>query len=208
MLLLLTTATSACTSGSAGTASSSRSSSVGVSPVPSGVFVSANFHPKLSFHLTPQLDHPRDGPALVTVDGERSGPVNFMAVSEVYDPATGKLTTPPGDLIAWLRAHPYLHARKPTTTEVAGLSATQIDVEVAKAPAEGSPLRCAPGCLRLFQMGLDLLPLGRGGRARFIAVQTATGQVIIEFAATDGGFDAFAATAQRLIDTVRFPPIS
>jgi hypothetical protein len=208
-MLLLLVAGTACTSGSAGTEPSDRtSSSVRASPVPSGVFVSANFHPKVTFRLTPELDDARDRAALVTVDGARSQAVNIMAVSEVYDPASGELTTPPGDLIAWLRANPYLHAGKPTATEVAGLPATRIDVRVTKVPPVSSSLSCAPGCLKLFQMGLDQLPLGRGGRARFIAVQTDSGTVIIEFAATSAGFDAFASSAQRLIDTVRFLPVS
>jgi hypothetical protein len=131
-----------------------------------------------------------------------------MAVSEVYDPRSGELATPPGDLIGWLRANPYLRAGKPTPTRVAGFPATRVDVQVVRAPPANSSLSCAPGCLRLFQMGLDQLPLGRGGRARFIAVQTDSGTVMIEFAATSAGFDALAATAQRLIDTVRFLPVS
>ncbi len=68
-----------------------------------------------------------------------------------------------------------------------------------------SPLSCAPGCVKLFQMGLDLLPLGKGAHVRFVVVPVGPDDVTIEFATTAGGFQRFAATADRLIRTASFP---
>ena len=207
--LLVVIATAACTSAEPGSTGSDRpSSSTGPSPVPSGVFVSANFHPEVTFRLTPPFDHTRDDPALVTVDGEGPETVNIFDVSEAYDPKTGNLVPAPGDLIAWLRTHPYLDAGAPKAIHVGRWRAVQIDVKVARAPPADSALRCAPGCLLLFQMGLDRLPIAQGGRARFIVVQTDATSVVIEFEAAAAGFGASAAVAQRLINTVRFAPIS
>ena len=82
--------------------------------------------------------------------GERrpAGSLSFGRIIEVYDPATGALTTAPADLYGWLRDHPDLRvgrARPVTVAHVPGL-------RFAVAVAFRRPAHPDPDCRRRFQV--------------------------------------------------------
>ncbi len=94
------------------------------SPIPSGVFVSANFHPQVRFRFPGDLNQTTDRPTLIAVDDGALPQLNLMVVGEVYDPRYRGAVAAPDDLVAWLRSNPYLRTGPPIPTTVGGLTAT------------------------------------------------------------------------------------
>lgn len=175
------------------------------SPIPSGVFVSANFHPSLTFRYTRRLSDARDDANLVTLDDGGPPQLYIMSVSQVYDPRSGQLAFPPVDMIAWLRSNPYLRTTRVVETTVGSLRARQLDATVTKPPPTSSPLSCAPGCVRLFLSGMAAVGVPKAALIRFIVVDVRGQPVTIEFETARTDFNRFAAAVRPVLDSMTFP---
>jgi excisionase family DNA binding protein len=78
----------------------------------------------------------------------------FTAPKRVYDPSNPSSTMilpSPTDMVAWLRAHPYLQTvSEPVSVAVGGVPGKQFDVQIPAAPPDYPTELCGKPCLPLF----------------------------------------------------------
>jgi len=111
---------------------------------------------------------------------------------------------PPADMVAWLVAHPRLSTSPPVKVQVAGLTATQLDVRVVK-PLEVTPGECTGRCVILGRVAGDgeLVDLEVGHRARFLVFGPSGHQLAVFYRAPEREFAVPDQAVQALLADMR-----
>lgn len=179
-------------------------------PLPAGSYVTEEFKPAMSFTL--DKGWTRGGPELRDAWDMRDIKnddfwLGFLNAEEVYDPdGSGELRIAPApeDMVAWLRANPYLKTKKPKPTSVGGEAGVQFDAIVSGAPEYPECTGC-PNLGLFHESAGATWGVSKGEKLRFIVLEDVRGQtvtIVVETSAS--GFDEFVPEAQKVVDSVEW----
>jgi hypothetical protein len=196
-------------------------------PLEAGSYRTTVFEPAASFRVGPGWEIPaaetpgsftlgRDVDSTAPLDGKY---LTFLRVEQVF--ATPLLTDDqlrgdqrrylrlvPRDLVAWLRAHPYLKVSTPKQVRVGGLAGTRVDVTVEDLPAR--PDTCVDlnprQCVFLFPFAgsRDIYAAVEGPPSRVFVLDARGPPLVVDVGAPQAERAAFLAEAGEVLETVRF----
>ena len=142
--------------------------------------------------------------------------LTFQRLRKVVEPKasnlfTGKYMAPPKDLVGWLLHHPYMQVSTPTQTQVAGITAVQIDAVFTSAPkrygAPGLPQHgCPAPCVLMWTAGKpdDYVFFFKGQSVRFVVVPIHGEELVITIESLSEEFTQVLMAAEAVLSTVSF----
>ena len=167
----------------------------------------AEFRPHLEIDPPPGWTGNADTSDWVDIrhgSGDTAGVLSLFRIASVFDPATGRASKLPPDLVSWFTAHPWLRVvTLPRRTTVGGHAATTLELTLAprlKCPGDGcgfAPLQPGePG----FGWSTSAAPRLR---ARLYLIRIPGAWVVVQFSAGHARFNAEAKAAGAAISTMR-----
>ena len=163
-----------------------------------------------SFTLGRDVDPtaPLDGKYLTFVRVERVFATPLLTDDQLRGARGRYLRPAPRDLVAWLRAHPYLEVSGSRRVRVGGLAGTQVDVAVADLPdrpdtcADLNPRQCV--ALWPFAGSPEIFVAVEGPPSRNIVLDRPGPPLVVTVDAPAAERAAFLAQAGTVLRTIRF----
>lgn len=195
-------------------------------PLAPGLYTTATYRPRLSFKVGADwalLGELPNGFLLAYQADPTGEPKKVITVStinwvfdkplltdrEVSTERDRHIRPAPRDLLAWLRAHPYLHLGTPKRVTLGGVDGQQFDVTVKKIPGPSNCQQFAPAhCVTLFPITRTGEPVDLAetddAPSRYTLLRVGGKPVLVVVSAPKDQKAAFVAEADKLLRTVSF----
>ncbi len=193
----------------------------GTQPLPAGRYLTAQFTTPFTFGVTVGWRATAMGVQeqleLVRAGGAETSTLTLMQVAQVFDAqgapassteARNAIQAAPGDLVAWLRAHPRLTAGAAAPATRGALAGTSVELQVSLGYPNPACESARPGrrCVLLFVNAESVFyGLPEGYRARVYVLRLGSQTLVATIEAPAAEFDQFAPEAEQVLATLRPP---
>jgi len=174
-----------------------------------GKYVTDEFEPDFSFEVVGNgwVLSGSEERGLVEMSQGVAGPLlAFVNPEKVFDPKNVSeldSMSPPEDIAAWLRGHPYLETEDPKPAAVGGAEGEQIDAVVPSVPES----ECGGNCLGLFAAsdGAYDWVVFEEEKLQFTVLEDIGGErVVVAVEAKAADFGGFLPKAWEVLETVEW----